>query len=52
MTPKIAAAMKTNQTKGSLVAQVTYGSPAQTAGIRGGTLLQMLMGHKYRWVEI
>ena len=36
MTPKIAVAMGANQTKGSLVAQVTYGSPAQRAGIRGG----------------
>ncbi len=44
MTPKIAVAMGTNQTKGSLVAQVTYGSPAQGAGIRGGYINAIVDG--------
>jgi PDZ domain len=36
MTPAIAQIMGVKETKGSLVTQVDYGSPAHKAGIRGG----------------
>jgi S1-C subfamily serine protease len=44
MTPIISTAMGANQTKGFLVAQVTYGSPAHKAGIRGGYITANVYG--------
>src|SRR5919107_3197173 len=44
VTPDIAKAMKLNETKGFLVTDITYGSPADKAGIQGGDVLTDING--------
>ena len=44
LTPELAKEFKLNEAKGALVAEVTAGSPAEKAGIKGGDLITSFNG--------